>query len=314
MQLGFITSRLRVEEKLLMAALDRMNVPYVRFDDADFDLGLGADELSPRTQELRACDLVWNRSLSFGRAVYTTEILEALGIPSVNSSGIVATCGDKARTSMALERAGVPQPESVVAFTPEGALAAIERMGYPAVIKPVVGSWGRMVARVDDRGAAEALLETRAALGGWQSNVFYVQRYIDKPGRDLRVFVSGDRAIAAIARNSAHWVTNTARGATVEGLPISAELERLALAAARAVSAGARFCQLAIDIVESADGPLVLEVNHSCEFRNSSAPTGVDIPGVLASDVALLLARVSGHTPQRPAAVAATSAMVGGGV
>jgi len=279
MQLAFITSRLRVEEKQLLLALEREGVPTTRFDDGELSLALTGG-----AHPLLDCDLVWNRSLSFGRALYATAALEALGVPSVNSARVVETAGDKARTSMVLAAAGIPQIATRLAFTPAAAVEATEELGYPVVIKPIVGSWGRQVARVDNRNAAEALLETRAALGGWQSGIFYVQEYIAKPGRDLRVFVSDGRAIAAIARRSDHWITNTARGATVEGLRMSSELAELALAAAAAI--GGNTCQVAVDLVESPRGLLVLEVNHSAEFKNSSGPTGVDIAAELARDVA----------------------------
>lgn len=279
MQLAFITSRLRTEEKLLLTALEREGVPTTRFDDGELCLALTGG-----AHPLQDCDLVWNRSLSFGRTLYTTAALEALGVPSVNSARVVETCGDKARTSMVLAAAGIPQIETRVAFTVDAALTAIEELGYPVVVKPVVGSWGRQVARVDNRNAAEALLETRAALGGWQSQVFYIQEYIAKPGRDLRVFVSDGRALAAIARRSDHWITNTARGATVEGISPTSELAEPALSAAAAI--GGRSCQVAVDLVESPRGLLVLEVNHSAEFKNSSGPTGVDIAAELARDVA----------------------------
>lgn len=301
MQLAFITSRLRVEEKLLLAALDQIGVRYQRFDDAQVLLNLGGGQTP---DQLLDCKLVWNRSLSFGRTLYMTGALESLGLPSVNSSRVVATAGDKAQTSMALEAAGIPQPKSIVAFTPESALAAVEQLGYPAVLKPVVGSWGRQVARVDDQNAAEALLETRAALGGWQSGVFYVQEYIEKPGRDLRVFVSGTETLAAIARNSEHWVTNTARGATVEGIEVTSELRDLALSAAEAIAGQDSFCQVAVDIVEAPDGLKVLEINHSSEFRNSSEPTGVDLAAELASSVAAQLSRLDTNQSSRNAACA----------
>ena len=87
----------------------------------------------------------------------------------------------------------MPQPHNVVAFTPEAALEAIERFGYPVVLKPVVGSWGRLLAKINDRDAAEAILEHKATLGSVQHSVFYIQEYIQKPGRDIRAIVVGDR-------------------------------------------------------------------------------------------------------------------------
>jgi [lysine-biosynthesis-protein LysW]--L-2-aminoadipate ligase len=156
-----------------------------------------------------------------------------------------------------------------------GALEAIEAVGYPAVIKPPVGSWGRLVARVNDRDAAEALLEHKATLGSVAHHVFYVQEHIAKPGRDIRVFVAGSEVLCAIERVSEHWVTNTARGASTRNRPVSAEIAELSLRAAVAVGGGV----LAVDLLEDGERLLVSEVNHTMEFRNSVDVTGVDIAG-----------------------------------
>ena len=271
--IAIVTSRLRVEEKLLLQELARRECPVERVDDGALQLGLA---IAP-DGERAPWSLVWNRSLAFGRTLYASRTLEAKGIRCVNSADVVETCGDKARTSLALEVAGVPTPATTIAFTPESALEAAEAMGYPVVLKPVVGSWGRLVARLDNRAAAEAVLEHRSVLGGWQDNVFYLQEYVDKPGRDARVFVAGDEVLGGIWRHAEHWITNTARGATVSCADVSGELGEIALAAARAVGGGL----LAIDVVEHAAGLSILEVNHSGEFRNSIEPTGVDLPGAM---------------------------------
>ena len=115
-------------------------------------------------------------------------------------------------------------PRTAVAFTPEAGLEAIEAMGYPVVLKPLFGSWGRLLARVNDRDAAEALLEHKTTLGGYQHGVVYIQEYIDKPGRDIRMMVVGDEVIYAIYRQSEHWITNTARGGVPEPCPMTDEM------------------------------------------------------------------------------------------
>ncbi|RMG86984.1 MAG: RimK family alpha-L-glutamate ligase, partial [Chloroflexi bacterium] len=166
------------------------------------------------------------------------------------------------------------QPAARLAFTPETALDAIESLGYPAVLKPAVGSWGRLLARVNDRDAAEAILEHRQSLGSYNHHLFYAQEYVEKLGRDIRAFVVGDRTICAIYRESQHWITNTARGGRATNCPITSELDDLCYRASRAVGGGI----LALDIFETPDGELLVnEINHTMEFRNSSEPTGVDI-------------------------------------
>jgi [lysine-biosynthesis-protein LysW]--L-2-aminoadipate ligase len=168
----------------------------------------------------------------------------------------------------------VPTPRTILAFTPESAIEAIEELGYPVVLKPAVGSWGRLLARVNDRDAAEALLEHKVTLGSFHHGAFYIQEYVRKPGRDIRSFVVGDETICAIYRDSPHWITNTARGGLASNCPITPELDRLSRQAAVAVGGGI----VAIDLLESERGLLVNEVNYTMEFKNSIAPTGVDIP------------------------------------
>jgi [lysine-biosynthesis-protein LysW]--L-2-aminoadipate ligase len=202
-------------------------------------------------------------------------VLEHWGIPIHNSAQVTATCNDKLLTTLALLRAGVPTPATLLAFEQQTALEGIETLGYPAVLKPVTGSWGRLLARVNDRDAAEAILEHQETLGGYQHHTHYIQEYIEKPQRDIRAFVIGERTICAIYRSSEHWVTNTARGAVTSNCPVTPELNELCVRAAQAVGGGI----LAIDLFEDEQrGYLVNEINATMEFRNSIAPTGVDIP------------------------------------
>jgi len=142
------------------------------------------------------------------------------------------------------------------------------------VLKPAVGSWGRLLAKVNDRDAAEALLEHKVTLGSFHHGAFYVQEYVEKGGRDIRSFVVGDETICAIYRASKHWITNTARGGAASNCPVTPEIDEISRAAARAVGGGV----VAIDLFESDRGILVNEVNYTMEFRNSIDATGVNIP------------------------------------
>ena len=273
MRVGMLCSRIRVEEKLLRDALVRRGVDVEIVDDRELSMTLG----HPR----RRWDAVLERSISQTRGLAITRVLESWGIPTVNTHAVAATCASKLDTSTALEAAGVPTPDTVLAFTPEAAVQAAEDLGYPVVLKPVTGSWGRLLARINDRDAAEALFEHKALLGGPEHSLFYLQRHVDKPGRDIRSFVVGDQVICAIYRESDHWVTNTARGAGTRDCPIDAALRQISLRAAAAVGGGV----LAIDLLEDGDQLLVSEVNATMEFKNSVAVTGVDIPGHVADYV-----------------------------
>lgn len=296
-RVGFLASRVRAEEKLLLEAYAARGADLVRLDDRAFGLRLDRPDERPAPHGLGGLDVLHDRSVAFGTAVHLLEVAAARGVRCVNEPEVVRVCGDKLRTSVALERAGVPQPETRVAFSRDEALRLLdEELGYPAVVKPTVGSWGRLVARLNDRDAAEAVLEDRELLGNWIHRSIYLQGLVRKPDRDLRVFVVGDEPIAAIFRHSEHWVTNTARGATTSDCRLDTRegeaFADLALAAARAVGGGI----LAVDLVEDPEhGPLVLEVNHGMEFRNSIAPTGVDIPGAMADHVLAVAERARGE-------------------
>jgi len=275
MKIGISYSRVRVEEKLLLAAFRSRGVEFERIDPRNVVCSLEG-------QQLVEYDAVLLRCVSHSQAYYLSRWLETLGIPSVSPHRSVATCGDKLLTSAALQEAGVPIPQTIVAFTPESALQAIEQLGYPVVLKPLTGSWGRLLAKINDRDAAEALLEHKKTLGGYQHSIFYIQEYIEKPGRDIRSFVVGGKTVAAIYRTSPHWITNTARGGVASNCPLTDELDAISRAAAEAVGGGA----VAIDLFETENGGiLVNEVNHTPEFRNSIEPTGVDIPGKIVDYV-----------------------------
>ena len=270
MRVGILLSRVRVEEKWLFEALDKRGIAYDKLDDREARFTL--DEASQWAQY----DVVLERSISYGRGLYACKMLNAWGIPTVNTASVADTCGDKLWTSAALKRWEVPQPKLKMAFTPESAIAAMEEMGYPVVLKPVIGSWGRMISKINDRDAAEAVLEHREALGNYQQNIFYIQEYIQKPGRDIRAFVVGDETTAAIYRDSPHWITNTARGGKATHCPVTPELNDICGRAANAVGGGV----LAVDVLEDSDrGLLINEVNHTMEFHSSVPATGVDIPG-----------------------------------
>jgi len=269
MKIAILYTRVRVEEKALFAALQDRQVEHDRLDVREMTVKLGENSL-------RQYDAVLVRCLSHAQAYYLTRWLDLMGVPTVSPHHVIATCGDKMLTSIALREAGLPIPQTTIAFTPEGALTAIEEMGYPVVLKPSLGSWGRLLARINDRDAAEAILEHKTTLGGYAHSIFYIQDYIDKPGRDIRALVVGDEVAYAIYRRSDHWITNTARGGDASLCPLTDELTELSLRAARAVGGGV----VAVDLLETADGMLLVnELNHTPEFHGAMEVAGVDIAG-----------------------------------
>jgi [lysine-biosynthesis-protein LysW]---L-2-aminoadipate ligase len=278
--LAVLTTRTRLEERLIFAALERRGIPYAQVDDRTIVEHLQ----SPSPVRYSG---VLNRIMSHTRSGYAAKLFESTGHRVFNPSNVVETCGDKILTSLALVRDGIPTPETVVALTPDAALSAIERIGYPAVLKPAVGSWGRLLSKVNDRDAAETVIEHKQSLKAPIHNVFYVQEFIDKPDRDLRVIVLGDEVVAGVYRRSDHWITNTARGATTERLELTPDLVKLALGAARAVGGG----MLAVDLIERSSGELlVTEVNHTMEFHGLAEVAEIDLADAIVRHVTRELA------------------------
>lgn len=273
-RIGLMHSLIRPEEKLLIREFQtREGVELKLIDDRKLSYNLGKDKFD--------LDLVLERCINHSRALHALRLFESAGLKCVNSSKVATICGDKILTSIHLQEHKIPQPEVRIAFTEKSTLQAIEEMGYPVVLKPAVGSWGRLLSKVNDRDAAESILEHKATLGTYHHSIFYIQKYIEKNGRDIRSFVIGDRCIAAIYRSSDHWITNTARGGVAQNCPLTDELKTLSVKAAKAVGGGI----VAVDLFETKNGLLVNEVNYTMEFRNSITTTGVNIPELIVDYV-----------------------------
>jgi [lysine-biosynthesis-protein LysW]---L-2-aminoadipate ligase len=278
-RIGVLLSRVRIEEKWIFSSMEKRGVDYDRLDDRSIYFNLASPE------SWRSYDAILERSISYASGLAALRILNDWGILTVNTAAVAEACGDKLVTSSKLALAAIPQPNNRIAFSQESALNAIEELGYPVVMKPLVGSWGRLLAKINDRDAAEAILEHKEILGSYLHSIYYIQEYIHKPGRDIRAFVIGNEVVAAIYRKSQHWITNTARGGEGEICPITPEINELCLSAAAAVGGGV----LAIDIIEHPDrGYLVNEINHTMEFHTSQPVTGVDIADCIVGYVCKL--------------------------
>ncbi len=267
MKIGFLHSIIRMDEKFLLNELkNRTNVKVLMIDDRNLEFTLGLNNFP--------YDVVLERCINHSRALHSLRLFESVGINCINTYKVGNICGDKLLTSIALAENNIPQPEVRIAFTEQSALQAIEDMGYPVVLKPAVGSWGRLISKINDRDAAEAILEHKKILGSYHHSIYYIQKYVDKKGRDIRSFVIGDECIAAIYRMSKHWITNTARGGIATNCKVTQELNEISLKAAEAVGGGV----VAIDLFETNNGLSVNEVNYTMEFKNSIDTTGVNIP------------------------------------
>ncbi|MEU0009546.1 RimK family alpha-L-glutamate ligase [Streptomyces sp. NPDC006314] len=271
---AMVASRVRTDEKRLLDAFDRHGLPCEVIDSRRFWQALDADP-GPCAGAGRTRRVVLNREIGHARAVYAALALESVNEVVVNSAAATEVCGDKYRTSLALRAAGLSTPRTALALTPEAALEALEAIGYPAVVKPLTGSWGRLVSRLPDREAAETVMEYVSALPGPASHIVYVQELVAKPDRDIRAVVVGGRVVGAVYRRGGGWRTNVARGAETVPCTVTAEIEKLAVESARCVGADIA----GVDLIEDAGGALsVLEVNHGVEFTGFQRALGDSLP------------------------------------
>lgn len=267
--IALLASQLRADEKRLLEALERRRIDCEYADTRTF---WGDPSRPPRWRG------VLNREIGQVRAAYAARTLESFGVPVLNSAEAIELCGDKWRCTLALAGAGLPLPRTALGLTTESALAALDDIGYPAVIKPLTGSWGRLIAELPDRRTAESFLEYVAERPSPQGRLAYLQELIVKPSRDIRAIVVGGELLGATYRIAPGLRTNVALGARTEVCAETPEISKLATAAAAAVGADIA----GVDLIESDDGRLlVLEVNHRVEFSGFQAAIGdrVDVAG-----------------------------------
>ena len=283
MHVGLLYSRIRRDEKLLLNELRDRGHEVTKIDvrKEQFDL-------TEPPESFDGLDVVVDRCLATSRSIYITRFLKSYGIPVVNSHETADICADKAKNSLALADAGVPTPNTKVAFTVDSAMDIVEEFGYPCVLKPVVGSWGRLMAKIDSEAAAEAILEHKSTLGNYEHKVFYIQEFVEKPGRDIRVLATDGEPVAAMVRSSDHWLTNAAKGASVEEFELDDRAEELVKQASDAVGGGL----LGVDLMETGDDYTVHEVNHTVEFKALNDAVETDVP---ATVVDWLEAKVDGE-------------------
>jgi [lysine-biosynthesis-protein LysW]---L-2-aminoadipate ligase len=273
MKLGIFYSHPRMEEKALFAEAEKdADIELIKIRDNELELDLHED--SP----LLECGVVLLRSVSHTKNFYVAKFLESKGVNVINDFQTIATCGDKFLTSIELAKNKIPTPKTKVCFDSETALETMEAWGYPVVMKPVVGSWGRLLSKIDNKEAAETILEHKKVLGGiTHSQIFYIQEFIEKKdSSDIRAVVIGDEVVAAMKRKSEHWITNTAKGADVENFKIDKKFEKLVLDAAKAMSE--KPALLGVDLIETKEGMKVVEVNSGVEFHGLLEASGIDIP------------------------------------
>ena len=262
---------IRLEEKLLIESAKKNDINLEMVDCKNLFVNLN-DKKSFDGPVLQRC-------VSYYRNLHSTAAIEGQGTKVVNCLNTGIFAGNKLFTHMLLQKAGVSTPNATVAFSKDSALKALEKNGFPKIIKPTVGSWGRMVSKINDMDAADGIIDGREAMYPIHQ-VHFLEEFVERPPRDIRVIVIGDNVAAGIYRNSGdgNWKTNTHLGGSAEICEISNELEDICIKAKDAVYGDI----VGIDLMESKDkGMVVHEINNTTEFRNVVRVTGVDIPKLM---------------------------------
>jgi [lysine-biosynthesis-protein LysW]--L-2-aminoadipate ligase len=264
---------IRWEEKALYQAAIKKGIKVENVDCKNLAIDLN-DKNSRYSGEV-----VLQRSISYFKNIHSTSALEGLGAQVINPLYAAIMCGNKMYAHMELQKAGIKTPKAVAAFSEGSAMEVLDNIGYPVVIKPTVGSWGRLIALLRDKEAARAVIEDREHMFPLYQ-VYYFEEFVKRPPRDIRAIVVGERVVAAIYRYSGQgeWKTNMALGGHAEMCPVTNELEDICLNATNAM----RGQIVGVDLMESnSQGLLVHEVNNTTEFKNTVRVTGVDIPGLM---------------------------------
>ena len=267
MEMGIVLSRVRKDEKRLIAEAGRRGIDVTTIDNTR-----QVFELDRRHMDL---DVVLERCVDHHRAVYALTVFDYWGIPTVNRQSVVETYGNRLLTTLALRENGVPTPDMRVAYTPESALEAMEDLGYPVVLRPVEGPEDQLVSRIGDKYTAATVLEHKRILGAYHHSIFFMQKHIDAPGHDIRAYVVGDETVAAVSVLTHHWIGTIAAGGLMKQEPVTEELNALAVSAVRSIGGGIAV----VDLVRTRDAWFVQEMGRPTGLSDASDATGVNIPG-----------------------------------
>jgi [lysine-biosynthesis-protein LysW]--L-2-aminoadipate ligase len=283
-EVSILCDKVRFEEKALFEKTQSIGIKSKIVDAKTLTIGTYSKD-----KDFPLGDVILQRSVSYYRGLYLTACLEFLGFKVINRFEVGQICGNKLITSIRLAESKIPTPKTQFAFSAESGLETIKKTGFPVVLKPVVGSWGRGIYPLRDLETASMIIEMREGDDSPLSRIYYIQEMVDRPPRDIRCIVIGDQVLTAIYRYSSQseWRTNVALGGKVELAPITKEMEDLALGAAEAVGGGI----LGVDMMEDKNRGLVVhEVNNTVEFRGAASVSKADIPNQMI-EYAVKLAR-----------------------
>ena len=269
-KISIVFDRLRTEEKMLQKAAAELGHTAIMLDAKitqintdskkdDFDLG----------------DVVLERCVSYFRGLHFTSALEFLDIPVLNKFDVASICGNKMFMTLLLKKNNIPTPKTYFSFSSQSAAENLEKVGYPLVIKPVIGSWGRGVIPIKDKDAMEAIFEIRDITDSPHDRIYYLQQIVKRPPRDIRIITIGDEAVAGMYRKSSGgFKTEIAQRARAMVLQAQ-EMEELAIKASKAIIKNARI----IDMMEDEErGIVVHEVNNTVENIGARRLHTINIP------------------------------------
>jgi [lysine-biosynthesis-protein LysW]---L-2-aminoadipate ligase len=270
MKLSITFDRLRYEEKWLVQEAEKLGCKTEMIDVKNLYF-----DVTDRKARIGFGDIVLQRCISYYRSLFLTKVLENFGIRVINASKVSEVCGNKLVTSMLLAKSGVLTPKTYLALSSESVPEAADSLGYPVVMKPFVGSWGRMISLAKDPQTLDTIVELRESLQNPIEHMYYLQEFVQRPPRDIRAIVVGDEIVASVYRNAGgdEWRTNVARGATTSAFKPDKELKEIVLKAAELVGGGI----LGVDVMESKDGYMVHEVNNTVEFKGAQAASSTKI-------------------------------------
>ncbi len=262
---------IRWEEKALLEAGKKKGINIQMADCKKLALELDEEPESYGT--------IIQRCVSYYRNVHSTAALEGLGVKVINCLYTGVFAGNKLYTHMLLRKNNVPTPNASVAFSRDSALDLLDKIGYPRIIKPTVGSWGRMISKLNDKESADGIIESREKMYPIYQ-IHYLEEFVKRPPRDIRAIMVGDEVVAAIYRNSGNgkWKTNMALGGMAEECKVNQEMEEICIKAKNAVQGQI----VGVDLMESDEKGLVVhEVNNTTEYKNTVRVCNVDIPALM---------------------------------
>jgi len=271
--LYILFDNIRWEEKSIIEKAKQTQIDLKPIDCKDLVLFLNEDSKSFTDK------IILQRCISYFRSLHSTAGLEGLGARMINSLYTSFMCGNKLISHIELQKNGIQTPNAMCAFNTTSSIEAAKKFGYPLVIKPTVGSWGRLIGLLNDEEAVKAVLEDREHMFPIY-HINYFEEFIKRPPRDIRAIVIGDEVVAAIYRYSGNneWKTNMALGGHASPCPITTELEDICIKSSKIFKGDI----VGVDLMESEKyGLVVHEVNNTTEFKNTVRVTGVDIPGLI---------------------------------